>query len=330
MPLSSNHVFGVNALTLAINKIPATPTLIRSLNVFKADYKTTTYVQVEEAEGVLTLVENRPRGAVGEPVKTHRSPPRTFNMLHLVKDDVVRADDVQNIRAFGQMSQTGAIAELVNDKLALMKGDIEYTREHLMFGALQGKLLDADGKTVITDIYKEFGLTRTVNTWNLSASDTHVSVLIDRLKIAYAKLLKGESMTGLAVLVSPEFMEKLITHKTVHDYYLRYQDGQAYREGNTHVSFEHKGVKFIVHTDDFGSGQKIKDGEGIIVPLGTRNTFREYFAPADMNSTVNTKAQAYYASREVLTHDKGWSLHAQSNPLPLVLRPELVQTVKLA
>ncbi|WP_280520944.1 major capsid protein [Vitreoscilla stercoraria] len=46
-----------------------------------------------------------------------------------------------------------------------------------------------------------------------------------------------------------------------------------------------------------------------------------------MSSAVNTKALAYYASREKLQHDKGWSLHAQSNALPLVLRPDLLATV---
>ena len=55
----------------------------------------------------------------------------------------------------------------------------------------------------------------------------------------------------------------------------------------------------------------------------------EFFAPADMNQTVNTIALPYYASREKLIHDKGWSLHMQSNPLPLVMRPELVCTLAM-
>ena len=49
---------------------------------------------------------------------------------------------------------------------------------------------------------------------------------------------------------------------------------------------------------------------------------------ADMNETVNSIALPYYASREKMAHDKGWSLHAQSNPLPLPLRPDLVATLK--
>lgn len=326
MPLSSNSVFGIGQLTAAINKIEPTPTLIRSLNLFKAEYKTTTYVQVEEKNGTLNLVGNVPRGTMGQGVSTSRKPPKTFSMLHLPKNDIIRADDVQNVRAFGTTNKTEAVADLVNEKLALMKGDIEYTREHLMLGALQGQILDADGQTVITDIYQEFGLTRTVNTWR--AAD-NIAVNIDKLKLAYAKLLKGENMNGMIALVSPEFMEKLITHDSLKDIYTRYQDGSLYRTADTHVDFHHKGIDFIVYADDFGGNNKIKANEAIVLPKGTRNTFREFFAPADMNSAVNTIAQAYYAMREKLEFDKGWKLHAQSNPLPLVLRPELVQTIKM-
>ena len=41
-------------------------------------------------------------------------------------------------------------------------------------------------------------------------------------------------------------------------------------------------------------------------------------------------AQPYYAKREAMKFAKGWDLEAQSNPLPLVLRPELVATIKTA
>lgn len=329
MPLSDNQIFDVQSLSEAISELPATPSIIDNLGIFKKDFKTTTYVSVERKENILTLVANTPRGSAGEPVKSARHAPKNFTMMHLVKDDVVRADEVQNLRAFGSQSQTMAVAELVNDKLASMKSDIDYTIEHARLGALKGKILDSDGKTVITDLYKEFGLTRKTHNWELSNAATRVNKLIDNYKQEMAKLKRGESITGYACLVSPAFMDALISHESVEKYYARHEDGLTYREGNTDVEFVHKRVKFIVYADEFESGLKLADDEGIILPLGTRQTFREYYAPADMNTTVNTKAMAYYASREPLGHGKGWSLHAQSNPLPLVLRPDLVQTIKL-
>lgn len=328
MPLSSEHIFGVKSLTESINKLPNTPHTISNLKLFKSVGLTTTYVEVEQKGGELTLVQNQPRGAAGTPVKDHRDPPKVFKTMHLVKDDVVRADDVQNLRAFGSQSQTVAVAELVNDKLVMMKADIDYTREHAKLGALKGKILDSDGSTVITDIYKEFGLTRTEHQWQLTNTKTNVHSLIDTYKLQLAKLRRGETVNGYVCLVSPAFMDTLINHPMVRETYLKY-DPSLYVNASTDVSFTYKGVQFVVYADEFESGLKIADDEGIILPTGTRQTFFEYFAPADMNSTVNTKGLPYYASREQLKHDKGWELHAQSNPLPLILRPELVQTIKL-
>lgn len=328
MPLSSPDYHVAN-LTKAINLLPNTPTMLSSLKLFTPQYLTTTYVQVERKNTVLQLAQNRPRGAVGDVVRSYRTPPKTFSMMHFVKDDVVRADDVQNIRAFGSVSKTQTVAALVNDKLAQMKADIDYTREHAMLGALKGKILDADGQTLITDIYDAFKLKRIVHEWRLSSPDTNVAILCDNYKLQLAKLKQGESTSGIIALCSPAFMQTLITHPNVENLYMRYQAAQLYREGNTEVDFVHKGIRFIVYADEFESGLKIDDDEAIILPTGTRGTFFEYFAPADMNQTVNTLAQTYYASSEKLSHDKGWSLHAQSNPLPLVLRPDLVQTIRL-
>ena len=136
-------------------------------------------------------------------------------------------------------------------------------------------------------------------------------------------------LKGWIVLASPEFMQAFIYHKSVMELYQRYQEGKAYREGNTNVSFSHMGIDYIQYDHEFESGLKIPAGEALLLPNGTKNTFREFFAPADMNATVNTIAKPYYASREKLLHDKGWSLHAQSNPLPLCMRPALMGTLKM-
>lgn len=329
MPLSSNSTFGIRPMTESINKLPTSPTIIRSLGLFKPEYHTTTYVTVESKNGVLSLVSAVPRGTPGAPVSGDRGDPQTFNMLHLPKNDVVRADDVQNVRAFGSDNKAETVAEKVNGKLLGMKSDIEYTREHLMLGALKGKILDADGST-IEDLYTRFGLTRKVFTWQLSAATTEVGKQIDQAKTFLGKKRMGESISGWYVLASEEYMEKFVYHESMKRIYERYQEAALYRGESTNVSVVHKGVTFIQYDHVFPSGEKIPDGEAIMLPKGTRKTFKENFAPGDMNETVNTKAKPYYASREKLQHGKGWDLHAQSNPLPLVLRPELLATIKLS
>lgn len=328
MPLSNESQYGVKPMTEAINKLPATPTIIRSLGIFKPEYLDTTSVVVESKEGVLSLVPAVPRGTPGEPVATtSRGKRESFEMLHLPKHDIVRADDVQNVKSFGSDNKAETVAGKVNDKLADMKFDIEYTREHLMLGAVKGKILDADG-TPLVDIYDRFGLTRKTFTWNLSGENSNVGKMIDDAVTALSKKRGGEPVNGWYVLCSPEFMQAVIYHKTMTALYERYQDGKTYREGDTNVGFKHKNLEFIQYDHVFESGLQIKAGEAEIIPKGTRKTFREYFAPADTAAAVNTKAKPYYASREPLGHGKGYDLEAQSNPLPLLLRPDLAATLK--
>lgn len=328
MPLSSESKFGVRALTEAVNRLPVSPTQVRDLGIFLPRYLTTTHVDVELQNGELKLINTTPRGTEGEGIADKTRSIYTFNIPHLSVNDVVRADDVQNVRAFGG-TQAETVAQKVEEKLADGKLSLEMTREHMQLGALLGKVLDADG-TEIVDIYKAFGLRRKTYEFDLANAATEVGRLIDETVTAQRKLLKGAAVSGYVALCSPEFMMALKYHPKVQHWYERYRDGALYREADINrVEFEHNGIKFIQYDGDFGSGRAgIEAGKAILLPLSPR-LYMEFFAPADMNQTVNTIALPYYASREKLTHDKGWSLHMQSNPLPLVMRPELVCTLAM-
>lgn len=325
MPLN-HQFFSTPNLTAAINIIEMKPNIIDGLGIFKKEFKNTTFVQVERAGYGVKLVDAKTRGASGDPVSGWREGKITFDMLHLPLDDFILADDVQNIREFGSADGLQQIAHLVNNKNIQFRESLDYTREHAMFGALKGKVMNSDGKTVLADYYQAFGETRKEYQWQLSNDKTDVSNLIDDYKLNLK--MRGESSNGYICLVSAKFMQELKTHKSIKDIYVRHQTGDVYRN-SAGVEFVHNGVRFLVYGEEFESGLKLDDDEGIIFPTGTRNVFKEYFAPADMLDTVNQIAKPYYLSKSPIDHNKGYKLHAQSNPLPLVLRPDLVQTIKL-
>lgn len=330
MPLSDESKFGVRALTTAINRVPATPTQIRELAIFKPEYLDTTYADVENQEGKLLLVKSKERGMSGDSLPEKKREIRTFRIPHLPVEDVVLADDVQNKRAFAS-TEAETVQSRVDSKLADGKNNLEYTREHLMLGALQGKILDADG-SILYDLYKEFDFTRDRYALGLSNAKTEVGAVLDRHLSKHKKLLKGAPVTGWVALCGLDFLEKLKYHDSIKPLYQRFEDGALYRESHNNdtlnpIEFMHKGIKFIEYTGDFGeSGAKIPSNEAILLPIG-RNLYKEYFAPANMNETVNTTALPYYASREKMKHNEGWDLKMQSNPLPLCLRPELLATL---
>ena len=62
-------------------------------------------------------------------------------------------------------------------------------------------------------------------------------------------------------------------------------------------------------------------------PLGTLDTFRTYFAPANLMDAVGTYGQELYAYQLARPNGTGIDIYTQSNPLPIVKRPAL--TVRL-
>lgn len=330
MPLSSKD-YDAEPMTKAINLLPPTSSTIRESGLFQAEYLDTTSVDVSLTQDEVLLVESQPRGTPGDPVKDKKHSSKNFKMLHLPKDDIVRADDVQNKRADATAKEKReTVSGKVNKKLAKMKRDIEYTREHLQLGAVRGKIIDGDKSTVLVDVYKEFGLKRKTHDIKVSNDSTEVGMILDDILLSMEDDAAGELISGWRIYASKEFMQGIIWHPTMKAIYQRFQDAGIYRDSKTRVSFKHGNTEFVHYSHKFGSEADIKPGEAAIVPVGTRETFFEFFAPADMEEFVNKEAKPYYASRARIKHSKGWDVHAQSNPLPLMVRPNLGATLTIS
>lgn len=328
MPLSNEQIFGVVPMTQAINSLPRNPTIIRELGIFKNVPISTTYVSIEHKEGVLSLVEAKARGSRGEGVQQRRYAPKNFNLLHLPVDEAVFADELQNLRAFGSDNKTDPVANKVLDKADIMKQDLEYTHEHLMLGAIQGKIINSTGETLL-DLNKEYGLTRTSYDISLSSDNANINKELSDVVIAQRKHLGGEMNNGWLALCGKDFFQNLIYHNSIKEVYLRYQEALRYRDEGITIEFEHQGIRYKLYDYEFDGGTKVADDQAELLPFGTKNTFANYIGPADMNQTVNTLGQLFYLSREPMPHQKGWDLHAQSNILPLVHRPKALATLKM-
>lgn len=321
--------FTTQELTAAINKIAPTPTQIRDLGIFEPQYGTKTTAMVEWKNGALSIVKNAERGKLdGDPIDASNRHVEYFAATHLPVYDTILAEEYQDIRAFGSSNALTSLKQVVTERQTDAKLKIEMTREHLMLGALQGKILDKDGST-IHDLYAKFGLERPQEiSWSLGNASTKVGEKMDKTLSDLRQNFKGAMVTGWVALCGAEFLSKLKYHSSIEPLYTRYRDGATYRESNgvNPIEFEHNGIKFIEYTGNFGeSGAKIAANKAILLPIG-RKLYTEYFAPADISAAVNTKALPYYTTMDKLggEHDMGYTIRSQSNPLPIALRPDLI------
>jgi hypothetical protein len=324
----TGSAYSMANLTLAINKMPNMYTLLGDMGLFTEEGITTRVAIIEQRNNVLNLLPIMPVGARPSAGTIGKREARAFVIPHIPHADVVLPSEVQGIRAFGSESETETIQSLMFQKLQTMKNKHAITKEWLRAGALNGIVYDSDGTTVVYNYFTEFGITR--ETVNLALTDLDLEV---RNSVMTAKRwiethLYGETSNGFMALCSPEFFDALVAHPVVKEAYKFYQQQQNL-SGDFRGGFRYGDVIWKEYlgqaTDVSGNVRKfITANEALMFPLGTTQMFRMYYAPGNFNSTVNTVGLPLYALQEERDMQQGWDILTESNPLPVVTRPEAI------
>jgi hypothetical protein len=330
MPINNpfdDPAFNMAELTTAINILPNNYGLLEQMKLFRPQPVRTRQIAIEENNGVLNLLPTKTPGSPGTVGKKGKRKLRGFSVPHIPHDDVVLPEEVQGIRAFGSEDQTQALSDIITDHLQSMRNKHAITLEYLRMGALKGIILDADGSTLL-DLYQEFNITPKVVSFVLGTATTDVKKKCLEVKRHIEKNLMGEVMNGIQTLVSPEFFDALTSHANVKDAYQRWNEGSALRD-DLRDGFPFGGLVFKEYIAEASDGDGnirrfIAANEGHAFPLGTQETFKTYFAPADFNETVNTLGKPIYVKQESRKFERGTDIHTQSNPLPMCHRPAVL------
>lgn len=321
--------FTLAHMTRAINLIPNTYGKINSLGIFGTEPVSYRTVVVEKQAGELRLLPTRPVGAPATVGTSGRRSVRSFEVPHIPHNDVVLPEEVQGIRAFGQENGEDPIASLMARKLAKMRLRHAQTLEYMRCMALTGVTKDGNGETLYS-WFDEFGYEQKSVDFKLGTNSTDVNAKCREIYRYIEDNLLGETMTDVLALVSPGFFDKLVAHSKVLDAY-RYQQAPAvnplkddlrngFRFGNV-LFVEYAGAVTLANGT---TARLITPNEGVAIPLGTTDTFTTYFAPANYMECVGTYGQELYAKQMTRTDDTGIDIFTQSNPLPIVKRPDLL------
>jgi len=318
----NTDAFGVRALTAAIQALPYKPGRISGMGLFATKGVTTPKIAIEEKDGVLALIPSVRRGG---PANLHRSGKRrvrSFECIHLPLEDEILADDLLGVRSFGSEDSTDAVAAVVNEHLSEMRASHEVTWEHLLAGALNGKILDADG-TELYDLFDEFGITEQEVDFVLGTDTTDIKAKCIAVKRSIEASLGNLPYDHIHALCGKTFFDSLTSHAYCKTAYQWYQEGSMLRK-DARDGWEFAGVIFEEWRGSIGDRVFISDTGARFFPVGVPGLYVQHFAPADFVETVNTVGQPLYAKQERLQFDRGIKLHTQSNPLPLCLRPKVL------
>lgn len=312
--------FKLDTLTAAINNLPFTPTRLASLGWFAEEGINTLDATIEERDGVISLIDVAARGAPGKPITGEARRLRTFRVPHLPQRATIMADEVQGVRAFGSDSTSEVLQTRIDERLAIMRRNLDYTIESHRLAAVMGNFYDANGSVV--SLFTEFGVVQ--QTQSMALHKTNSSSAREKAELVKEKIesaLDGVPYSGIRVPCSPGFWKALLEDKDNKESVLNWERAATLREDTRDVIMLN-GITYERYRGT--SAVKITDDCAYAVPEGVPGLFLTRFAPANYRETVNTIGIPYYAKGEPMKFDTGFEMQAQSNPLNICTRPAAI------
>lgn len=332
-----NRAFSTVSLTQALNKVPYVPSGIGALNLFVPVPVRSKTVAVEQMQSKLSIIKTSPRGAPRQERQTEKRDIRDLRTVRLFAGDRITADEIQDVRAFGSETELQQMQDEVARRMsgpAGLTASIEATWELHRLGAIQGKLLDADGSTLY-NYFTEFGITEpSAISFGLAAkTEGSLRPKCNQVIRAIAKAAQGMFRPGAKVyaLCSDSFWDALITHPDVEKTYLNWAAAAELRGEGAWTSMTFGGIEWSNYrgTDD-GSSIALADGT-VRFFTDAPGVFQVAWSPAETMGWVNTPGQPLYA-RVIPDRDRDeWvDIEVLSYPLFLCTMPETLQKGTLA
>lgn len=333
LDIFQKDAFGTVELTDYVNKQPFIPTLLQNMGLFQETPVRSTTIWIELKDGEIALIPTSKRGAPifqNDKQKRRAIPIET---LRLAKGDRITADELQDIRAEGTEAELKEVMVEINDRLEQITGDMDLTIENLMLGAIQGILVDADGSTVIENLFTTLGVTQpTEIDFDLDNNDPAPGALLTKclaLQRSMQRAGKGAftQTTEIVAFAGDAFFDGLVSHPEVKGAYDNWVAAAAFaNDKKAFGEFYWGGIYWTNYrgTDD-NSTVAINTDEAKFFPRGARGVFKIAQAPAETFDYVNTRGLPRYA---MIIPDKDRNAHADvelySYPLPYCTRPEML------
>lgn len=320
-----------------VERVDHKPQLLGELNIFDPVYSRSTTIAVASKDHTLRLI---PTSAMGEPPEElipEGANLRKFSAMRLAKGATIYAIEMANVLALPSDQQTKEVADEVTDRTAQIMDDLELTWEHMRFGAIQGRVLDADGTTVLIDWFNEWGIAEAPEVdFELDDDATDVRKKCRDIKRAMRQSAKGvwTPATRVASLCGDTFYDQLVNHKQMKETKLGTERAAMLEDIDAFSAIEIEGVTFINFqgTDD-GSSIAVETDKARFFPVGARGAFQAAFAPAqEFKPYMNQRGREYVGL--VLPDTSGRDafdrVELYSYPLFICTRPEMLQRARAA
>ena len=319
LDIFSDDAFSTTALTGAIQKVPYKPQLLGQMGIFTPKPIRGRSFAIEQKARTLRLIETSALGAPPAQRTSEKRDMRDFRTVRLAEAFTLYMHELDGIRAFGETTVLEQVQVEYMSRAVDLINDMDLTREHQRLGAIQGKVLDADGTSVIYDYFDEFGITEpTPVSFALATTTTNLRVKCHELTRSMARSAKGRAIGAkFHGLCGDEFFDKFVTHPKVERQYENWSAATRLSENLAWGAFEFGGIYWHNYrgTDD-NSTVAVPTDEAVVFPVGGCDIFQEVQSPAEFDPWINTLGQSEYVIN-VPDRDRGSFVKGEIYAYPL-------------
>jgi hypothetical protein len=326
--LAINFPYTALDLTEAVDRLPNVYGRLQAAGLATKQPSRSTLVEIKRRGWEIVVLAATERGAPGVVGNNPTEKAVYLKIPHFNKLDLITPQDIQDWSAFAAQPRPKTIDDSLVERLEQLRMTYNLTWEYLHAGMIKGEIYDGAGE-LLYDLYEVFDFTKSVIYFDLDTDETDVKAKCRAYLRQRDNNLKGEVTTGATAYVGTTFFDKLTNHPSVKEHYLQWSAAKDRAELDDREGFLFGGIMFIeynapVTLQDGTSTNLIAPTKGHAVPLGTRNTFRNFVGPSDTVDGANQVGPDIFVSPEILKHGKGIELYSESNVLPICQRPELL------
>jgi hypothetical protein len=310
LDIFKNDAFSVTSLQRVVDKSPYAPQALGSMGLFAPKPIGTEEVLLYEKDGGYALIPATERGSPWIQQIRRQGRLRALSTVALRKQDTLRAGELMGVAnmALPENIRLRNAQEITVERTEQLKTDLEATKELHRLGALQGKLLDADGSTVLVDFFAEYGIAEpasvnfnfagiAANGLALYIQRNIVDPILDTLK-ANGRFMPGIKIGGL---VGDEFWYSLISHPDVQARWAAMEQTRQIALAinplanlPTYDELEFGNVRFMHYQGSSQGDIDVGVNDAHFFPIGAKDVFNVYWSPGETLNDITELGKPEY------------------------------------
>lgn len=313
--------------TQAIREVPQVKNKVTNLGLFESEGLTTSTAIIDIDGYEIGVLGTHSRRSPAKRMKHENAKQLPIIIPHIELEDYIYPEDVEGKRMPGSQEED-KLTRVRAKRLAQLSGNIDLTHEYMRLSAVKGKTKDGAGK-VLFDAYAQLGESQKTVDFDMSGTTGLKSTLLDIKRHIEDSNKSGGMINEIICLCSSSFFNALVNNAEIAEVYSNQAGITNPLKDDLRAGFVYEGIYFIeyggsVVLENGNTEAMIEDKTAYFLPRGIQGMFREYYAPKTDMNYVNTEGVSKYASEFSHPEGKWLKLSAETNPLMINTRPQMV------